>query len=121
MVIRITTARIGDLLPEEYLGLDVTRKSGMRTLAPTWGLVRNYKAGRIDEAAYEKVYRRLMARSQAEHSIVWDGLLEVGAKGKILCFQCYCGRGRFCHRLILAHMVKEYAEARGHEVRMIGE
>lgn len=121
MVIRITTARIGDVLPAEFLGLDVTRKSGMPTLAPPWELVRNYKAGRIDEAAYERVYRRLMEQSQVEHFVVWDGLLEEGVDGKVLCLLCYCPRGAFCHRLVLAQILRDYAQEQGHEAWIIEE
>jgi hypothetical protein len=120
-LIRITTARLGDALPQEFLALNVTRKSGMQTLAPPWTIVRGVKTGRISRAAYEAIYRQLMLRSQQEQPDVWAGMIEEGAKGKILCLQCYCRRGAFCHRHILAKMVQEFAEAQGHEARIIGE
>lgn len=120
-LIRITTARLGDSLPPEFLALDVTRKSGMPTLAPPWSIVRGVKTGRISKDAYEAIYRQLMKKSQADRFEVWEGMIEEGASGKILCLQCYCRKGSFCHRHILAQMVKEYAESRGHEARIIEE
>lgn len=119
--VRITTARIGDLLPDEFLALDVTRKSGMLTLAPPWGMVRDYKSGRLPWDQYEPMYRKLMLRSQSKHPDVWESLVDAGLSGKILCFLCYCRRGDHCHRLILATMVKDYVEKAGHQARVIPE
>lgn len=121
MAILITTARIGDALPREFLGLDVTQKSGMKTLAPPWWIIRDVKSGKMPWVEYDGIYRQLMRRSQVMHLDVWDSLLEAGSAGKVLCFLCYCRRGAHCHRYILAEMVKDYAEANGHEARIIEE
>jgi len=119
--ILITTARIGDVLPTEFLGLDVTQKSGIKTLAPPWWIIRDYKSGKMPWAEYAGIYHQLMRRSQAEHFDVWDSLVEAGAAGKVLCLQCYCRRGAHCHRHLLAQMIKEYAMAAGYEARIIEE
>ena len=119
--ILITTARIGDALPPEFLGLDVTRKSGMETLAPPWWIIRDLKSGAMPWVEYAGIYRQLMRRSQLEHVDVWDSLLDVGAAGRVLCLLCYCRRGAHCHRHLLAELVRDYAQAAGHEARIIEE
>jgi len=43
--------------------LDITVKSGDRTFAPTWDMVKAYKAGRITQEEYTEMYHALMRRS----------------------------------------------------------
>jgi uncharacterized protein YeaO (DUF488 family) len=101
----------------EITFIDSTVKSGDKRLAPTWDMVINSKNGNMTAAEYEIKYRELMAKSQADHPKFWD---ELCAMPKIA-LACYCNRFVFCHRHILAEIIKEYALTKKIVIKICGE
>lgn len=81
--------------------IDTTIKSGESAFAPTWEMVRSWKAGRLGEAEYHKQYIALMRESFHTHRALWEDLL---AKERFA-LACYCKADSFCHRLILKEML----------------
>ena len=78
--------------------IDTTVKSGDSVFAPTWDIVMDHKSGRITDEEYTEVYRRIMRASYLRDPERW---LEV-CQMEHVCIACYCPRGKFCHRHILA-------------------
>lgn len=84
--------------------VDVTVKSGVKGLAPTWGMVMRYKSGRINIAEYTRIYKTLM-RARG-HEVIVDIL-----KGTPeITLACYCKPDAFCHRKLLAQIFVKTAE-----------
>ena len=79
------------------------------TLAPTLKMLDDYKEGRIDEAEYERLYTKYITENYDIHSIVNTYKLD----GKILL--CYETPDKFCHRHVLAKILKNY----GYKVKEI--
>ena len=71
----------------------------IQELVPPWDIVDGYKKGVISEEQYEKVYR--------EHveCLFTDSFIE-SLQGRILL--CFCRKGNFCHRHIVADILKEH-------------
>lgn len=89
---------------------DITVKSGDKTFAPTWEMVMNYKSGKISEEEYTEQYYERMRQSYQNNRKRWDWLLD---KEEIV-LVCFCKKGDFCHRLLLADiLVKLGAEYEG--------
>ena len=87
-------------------GLDVSVKGGDpigRIFAPTWRIVIGVKQGTLTERDYELEYHRLMLESYSQHRDVWDSLL---AKDEVVLL-CYCKKGAFCRRLLLAQYLQK--------------
>lgn len=90
--------------------LDITVKSGDKTFAPIWDMVSKYKKGLITEEEYTKEYYKLMRNSYKNHKDKWDQLLDQDE----VVLVCFCKKGSFCHRYLLAEiLVKLGAEYRG--------
>lgn len=83
--------------------LDITVKTGSKVFAPTWDMVMGSKSGRISEAEYERRYRELMKKSQEIYWDVWDELLSMDEVTLV----CFCRKGKFCHRILLAKILEE--------------
>jgi uncharacterized protein YeaO (DUF488 family) len=84
--------------------LDITVKSGLQFLAPTWDMVMQYKHGVISEIEYEIQYRAKMKKSYKEQRPLWDELL---SRDEVV-LVCFCRKGDFCHRLLLANMLQNW-------------
>lgn len=97
--------------------INTTVKSGIPALAPSWDIVMGIKSGEITEAEYTKSYLELLAASVVKNPEVWRSLLEY----EELAFSCYCSKGKFCHRHLLATFFKEYGESRGDVITLAGE
>lgn len=98
--------------------IDSTVKSGNPALAPTWDLLTRYRRDPVGmETTYRTEFAQLMAKSQEENPELWDGLLQMES----LAFACYCAKGKFCHRHILADMLVEYGRNRDVAVTLMGE
>lgn len=107
-VVRLRRAQIG----KSSGGLDVTVKSSSgwaAAFAPTWEMVSGYKAGRLSDAAYGKLYEEILDRAGAE---AFRRLHACGSeRGGSLTLLCYCPGGRFCHtHLLIDHAVRKYGE-----------
>lgn len=79
------------------------------SFAPTLKMLDDYKEGRIDEAEYERLYTKYITENYDVHSIVNTYKLD----GKILL--CYEKPNEFCHRHVLAKILKNY----GYKVKEI--
>lgn len=95
-------------------GLDITVKSSRglaRAFAPTWEIVLGHKAGTISDEEYVQRYKAMLRRSYVRNRKAWEWLL---AQEEVTLL-CYCRRGKFCHRLILADILSQAfgAEYRG--------
>lgn len=97
--------------------LDTTVKSGEKTFAPTWEMVRDYKNGLITDNEYTEQYKQLMRESYRQNKDRW---LEVANMEKVA-FACYCSEGAFCHRLILKDLFKAVCQKEGIQFMYLGE
>ncbi len=81
-------------------GLDITVKSGDKVFAPTWDMVKYFKAGRLSWEQYEAMYYNRMRNSYRENRARWDEVLTMDE----VILVCYCETDDNCHRRLL----KEY-------------
>lgn len=104
--------------------LDITVKSSQgigRLYRPTWKMVCGHKAFNGDKRfidSYEKVsdeeYKRQYFQLLGFSRIInQKDFLSIFEKDYVLC--CYCGAGKFCHRLLL---VKEYLPQLAEEIKI---
>lgn len=105
MPLHVHTARLGLRDPDL---LDVTAKSGDRTFAPTWALLKPYLDARdrgelTDErwAEYVASYTLEMRASYRVRRFTWDALL---ARPRVV-LACYCTDPDRCHRRVLAEIL----------------
>jgi uncharacterized protein YeaO (DUF488 family) len=125
----VKTGRVGQRYAD---GLDVTMKSGAGSgglLAPTKAMVYGYKAGQGDqrfagkykslsEAEYTEQYLALLRERFINNDEVFHELVQ----RESITLQCYCGRGKFCHRRILAeYVLPKLAAYYGIEYHYTGE
>lgn len=81
--------------------LDITVKTSDGTFAPTWEMVKKYKSGEMSDEEYTRRYLLLMQKSFIENRDKWEELLS----RERLTLVCFCPKGRFCHRRILANIL----------------
>jgi len=107
--------RTGNIATCSRLGipyLDITIGTGERAFAPTWDMVRMYKAGVLTESEYTAKYMSLMRHSYVHNRAHWD--LVLGMDEVVLA--CYCKTGQFCHRYLLQDMFVKCGAVDGGEV-----
>lgn len=97
--------------------LDITVKTGLPALAPTWDMVWGIKTKTLSELSYQEQYERLMAISQVENPATWRWLLAV----EEIALVCYCPPGAFCHRHLLKDQLMKLHHQAGDEVIDGGE
>ena len=101
--------------------LDITVKSGDQVFAPTWRMVREYKAGKLSEEDYRLEYLKLMRVSFWNNQDRWLEVLQMPEVTLV----CYCpaknGKLPFCHRYLLAEILEAVAKHQGIEVEVCGE
>jgi uncharacterized protein YeaO (DUF488 family) len=115
MELHLYTAQIGKYKgPDAY---DVTVKSGDINFAPTWDMVKAWKAGEITWENYSQRYRELMLRSYKRNQRAWQEILEKG----VLTLLCYCRADDHCHRYLLADFLSKLGEKSGINVINEGE
>jgi uncharacterized protein YeaO (DUF488 family) len=81
--------------------LDITVKSGSQIFAPTWDMVIKFKKGLMIEEEYTKEYYKLMRKSYKNNREKWDQLLNQDE----VVLVCFCKKGSFCHRYLLAEIL----------------
>ena len=81
--------------------LDTTVKTGDMTFAPTWDMVWGHKGGTLSDDEYKKKYIKMMKESLKTNKQQWDDLFSK----ETVTLVCYCKKGKFCHRLILAKIL----------------
>lgn len=82
--------------------LDITVKTGDKVFAPTWDMVMSHKSYSLSDDEYKKKYIDLMRKSRRDNSSRWQ---EIMNKERVV-LVCYCGAGKFCHRILLAKMLE---------------
>ena len=100
--------------------LDITVKGNTppgQVLAPTWEMVKAYKAQEIDSWQYSVKYfalimKRILTLSDY-HRLMWD---EIESKSTIT-LVCFCPPGLFCHRTVAAQLLAEVAPGTYHGER----
>jgi uncharacterized protein YeaO (DUF488 family) len=99
MGLMVWTARLGYRGDD---GLNVTRKSGVATFAPSWRILGpSLQAGREGRDVwdwYVTAYTEEMRTSYRDERAVWDALMR---RDKVT-LMCYCKSPAHCHRTILA-------------------
>lgn len=102
MTLLVHTARITYSGPDR---LDITRKSGDPTFAPSWAILRPMLEARRNGPSYVWLwpqyvadYTAEMRTSYREHRAAWDALL---ARDEVT-LVCYCTDPQHCHRTVLA-------------------
>lgn len=74
------------------------------TFAPSSDLLMMYKGHRIDNETYTFIYREEMKYIDIREELKTIAPL---AKGRDLVLCCWEGKGKFCHRHILADIIQE--------------
>ena len=105
-----------------YLGrhnIDVTRTVGS-SFAPSWDLLKAYKAGTIDWAGYEVRYRKEMRALYATAPRKFEELVDYCVDHDVIlvCYEDTPKDGTSeddikCHRRLLADMLRKCAAKRG--------
>jgi hypothetical protein len=97
--------------------LDITVKGNTypgNVLAPTWEMVKDYKAGKIDQWLYATQYfGHVVSRVS---NLGMDGRVMRAALNNIterqqVTLVCFCPAGDFCHRIIAARMLETICDA----------
>lgn len=97
--------------------VDTTVKTGRKELAPSWEMVLGIKNKELSTDQYTEQYIKLMKDSQVQHPEFWLSLLEQ----ETLCLACYCTAGFFCHRYLLADLLRTFAESHNVPCEIVGE
>lgn len=98
--------------------VDITIKSGMVYLAPTWGLLSDYKSGKITDKEYTDIYLELMRDRYKNNKDLFYGILNSDTP---IVLGCYCKAGDFCHRHLLVDIVSAVARKQGLPFEYKGE
>lgn len=96
----IYTARVSYM---GHDGADISVQGGdleWKPLAPTWEMVKSYKAGRLSEEAYSALY---IERLRLVPMSTWESFMSKDART----LMCYCKDGDFCHRDLLVRFLKK--------------
>lgn len=72
----------------------------IQSLYPGWELVSGHKEGKISDEEYTKRYIKHL------DSLNWDHILQYLESNDCVLL-CWCGKGKFCHRHILRHYLRD--------------
>lgn len=97
--------------------LDTTIQFGHHQFAPTWEMLRAFKAGELTDEEYSILYRRHMGESLFQYPNSWDKLLNADE----VAIGCVCKAGGFCHRYLLAHFIERLCRERQIPFESMGE
>lgn len=97
--------------------INTTVKSGIKAFAPSWDIVMGVKSESITPEEYTEVYLALLETSWENEPEVWNSLLEYEA----IAFSCYCPKGTFCHRHLLAEFYQQKCDGSDSPVILLGE
>jgi hypothetical protein len=117
---KLYTAQLGRWREAEKRGinfLDVTVKSGDKMFAPTWDFLMRHKRDQDDDA-YIAEFIPLMRENFKNNKEYWFGLL---SQQEELAIACYCGKGKFCHRILLVDIFEKLCDYYNIEFEYMGE
>lgn len=95
-------------------GMDAYTDKECEWMYPEWWMVKGHKAGTVSDQEYKDAYRELLmgklvngvhVNSRQVQIKAWMDNLKVDEDLTLL---CYCKEGAFCHRRILASMIRFY-------------
>jgi hypothetical protein len=96
--------------------LDITVKGGTppgSVLAPTWDMVKEYKAGTMDQWDYTIKYFSLIVQRMHTGKDELRYLLDnIVTNHQQLTLVCFCPKGQFCHRILAARMLENMGYGR---------
>jgi len=96
--IRISATTVKGTAAQEY----------WETVAPDWNtMIGPYKRGEIGEAEYERRYRAMLDSRTDRITAQWRDILRRHG-GEDIVLLCWCRKGAFCHRRILAAWLAEH-------------
>ncbi|MCX5977303.1 MAG: hypothetical protein NTV33_10885 [Coprothermobacterota bacterium] len=81
--------------------MDITRGGANSVFAPSWNILKNFKAKAISANQYKKLYWEEMASSWSVDKSPFKTLVAKAAQHPVV-LVCYCSTGQFCHRILLA-------------------
>lgn len=90
---------------KKYPGqVDTTaRGCPIRSLAPKWSMVKDYKNGKISAIDYTKLYDEILNKAPQED---YEKILTY-AENSVLTLLCFCRDDWFCHTYLLMQKLKE--------------
>lgn len=101
MTLRIYTAQMAYKGPHAH---DTTVKTGRSCFMPSWEIVLDHKNGKITDEAYTEMYLSLLLTSLTGLKKKWLSVL----KQDEVVLTCFCGRGQFCHRYLIALFLEKF-------------
>lgn len=101
MALRIFTAQMAYKGPHSH---DTTVKTGTSCFAPNWDIVNGHKKQKITDEQYTAQYLEILLASLMGQKQKWLAVL----KQKEVVLTCFCGRGKFCHRYVLAKFLEKF-------------
>lgn len=104
--------------PAKPILLDVTVQNANTTffklMAPTWPMVRKYKAGTMSPEEYTLEYTDLLRKRFVEQDdwceCLKRWLTDLSKDDIAPIFACYCNAGDFCHRVLLIEWLIKFAK-----------
>lgn len=105
-------------IPDGYLFIDTTVKSGIKLFSPTWEMVLAHKSGSLSNEDYIKQYKALMRDSIRQNKEIWLDLCN--SSGPVV-LACYCKSKCFCHRYLLVDIFEKLCNHYGIEFEYFGE
>ncbi len=90
--------------------IDITVKGSVKPgeiLAPTWEMVKRYRAGTLSQWDYAVQYFSLIVGRVNALSPAWRNELdEIIMNREQITLVCFCPSGEFCHRILAARMIE---------------
>jgi len=90
--------------------IDITIKGAVKpgeVLAPTWDMVKRYKAGTLGDWDYTMEYFGLVMGRIFNLSPTWRNELdEIISNRSQITLVCFCPASTFCHRVLAAQMIQ---------------
>lgn len=93
-------------LPPQTMIIDITIQSSRppwNIFAPTWELVKDFKAGKISENQYTEKYMGLMRARYKNNKDIFQQLIQLALTENVA-LVCYCPPEEFCHRHLLKNI-----------------
>jgi len=106
----IYTAWVGSEVRGKVIDITVKNNRG-NCFAPTWGLVIDFKEGRITWEQYETKYMDLIRLRMQTRMKEFTEIAEMAMKEDI-CLVCFCKNERFCHRRLAKEILLGLMEKR---------
>ncbi len=71
-----------------------------------WGIVKGHQTGKVSDEEYTKVYKYILGNKQNWPKVkAWLKSLRADEDITLLCF---CREGKFCHRQLIAEMIRKW-------------